>query len=66
MTWRETDTILEINASPQRLDLSAEVLRPVHDIMVTINTDAHHIDNLELMKYGVATAQKPLSIKTES
>lgn len=55
---RETGTILEINANPQRLDLSAEVLRPVHDIMVTINTDAHHIDNLELMKYGVATAQK--------
>lgn len=55
---RETGTILEINANPQRLDLSAEVLRPVHDIMVTINTDAHHIENLELMKYGVATAQK--------
>ncbi|VEG64707.1 DNA polymerase X family [Staphylococcus condimenti] len=55
---RETGTILEINANPQRLDLSAEVLRPVHDIMITINTDAHHIENLELMKYGVATAQK--------
>ncbi|RZI00300.1 DNA polymerase/3'-5' exonuclease PolX, partial [Staphylococcus condimenti] len=42
---RETGTILEINANPQRLDLSAEVLRPVHDIMITINTDAHHIEN---------------------
>lgn len=55
---KETDTILEINANPLRLDLSAEVLRHQKDIMVTINTDAHHIDNLELMQYGVATAQK--------
>lgn len=55
---KETGTILEINANPLRLDLSAEVLRHEHDLMVTINTDAHHIDHLELMKYGVATAQK--------
>lgn len=56
---KETGTILEINANPLRLDLSVEALRHHHqDIMVTINTDAHHIDNLELMKYGIATAQK--------
>ncbi|WP_412521601.1 DNA polymerase/3'-5' exonuclease PolX [Staphylococcus simulans] len=55
---KATDTILEINANPLRLDLSAEVLRHHQDIIVTINTDAHHIDNLELMKYGIATAQK--------
>lgn len=55
---KETGTILEINANPLRLDLSAEALRHHQDIMVTINTDAHHIDHLELMKYGVATAQK--------
>lgn len=55
---KETGTILEINANPLRLDLSAEALRHHQDIMVTINTDAHHIDNLELMKYGIATAQK--------
>lgn len=55
---KETGTILEINANSLRLDLSAEALRHHQDIMVTINTDAHHIDNLELMKYGIATAQK--------
>lgn len=55
---KETGAILEINANPLRLDLSAEALRHHQDIMVTINTDAHHIDNLELMKYGIATAQK--------
>lgn len=25
---------------------------------LTINTDAHHVDHLEFMKYGIATAQK--------
>lgn len=26
--------------------------------MITINTDAHHIDHFDFMKYGVGTAQK--------
>lgn len=55
---RETGTVLEINANPKRLDLSADVLRQHPDLMVTINTDAHHINHLNFMKYGVATAQK--------
>lgn len=55
---RETGTVLEINANPKRLDLSADVLRQNPDLMVTINTDAHHVDHLNFMKYGVATAQK--------
>ena len=55
---RETGTVLEINANPKRLDLSADVLRQNPDLMVTINTDAHHVDHLSFMKYGVATAQK--------
>ena len=28
------------------------------NIKLTINTDAHHVDHLDFMKYGVATAQK--------
>ncbi|QLK85775.1 DNA polymerase/3'-5' exonuclease PolX [Staphylococcus sp. 17KM0847] len=55
---KETGTLLEINANPKRLDLSSEILRQYPDIMVTINTDAHHIDHLSFMQYGVATAQK--------
>lgn len=55
---RETGTVLEINANPKRLDLSADILHQHPDLMVTINTDAHHVDHLEFMKYGVATAQK--------
>ncbi|QTN14367.1 DNA polymerase/3'-5' exonuclease PolX [Staphylococcus pseudintermedius] len=55
---RETGTVLEINANPKRLDLSAEVLRQNPGLKVTINTDAHHVDHLNFMNYGIATAQK--------
>jgi DNA polymerase (family 10) len=54
----ETNTILEINANPKRLDLNADVVKKHPNVQLTINTDAHHVDHLEFMKYGVATAQK--------
>ncbi|MEB7433957.1 DNA polymerase/3'-5' exonuclease PolX [Staphylococcus pasteuri] len=54
----ETNTILEINANPKRLDLNAQTVRQYPNVKLTINTDAHHTDHLEFMKYGVATAQK--------
>ncbi|WP_436861279.1 DNA polymerase/3'-5' exonuclease PolX [Staphylococcus caeli] len=54
----ETNTILEINANPKRLDLNAETLKKYPNVKLTINTDAHHVDHLSFMKYGVATAQK--------
>lgn len=55
---RETNTVLELNANPQRLDLNADVLKNNPDLMITINTDAHHIYHFDFMKYGVGTAQK--------
>lgn len=54
----ETNTILEINANPKRLDLNADTVKKHPNIQLTINTDAHHVEHLEFMKYGVATAQK--------
>lgn len=54
----ETNTIMEINANPKRLDLNAETVKKYPNVKLTINTDAHHIDHLDFMKYGVATAQK--------
>lgn len=62
---RQTGTVLEINANPKRLDLSAEVLRQNPDLMVSINTDAHHTRHLDFMKFGIATAQKGF-VKKES
>lgn len=49
---------MEINANPKRLDLNAETVRKYPNVTLTINTDAHHVDHLDFMKYGVATAQK--------
>ncbi len=57
-TAQKTNTILEINAHPMRLDLSSDVLKQYSDIKLVINTDAHAIDQLDLMKYGVSTAIK--------
>ena len=59
----ETNTILEINANPYRLDLNAKSFVNIQKVELTINTDAHHTNHLDFMKYGVATAQKDLSIK---
>ncbi|WP_414050311.1 DNA polymerase/3'-5' exonuclease PolX [Macrococcus animalis] len=55
---KETNTILEINAHPMRLDLSADILRQYPELQLTINTDAHAINQLDLMPYGVGTAIK--------
>ncbi|SKA04765.1 DNA polymerase/3'-5' exonuclease PolX [Selenihalanaerobacter shriftii] len=56
----ETETILEINASPQRLDLSSEHLRLAKEAgaKIVINTDAHNTQQLDNIKFGVYNARK--------
>lgn len=56
----ETGTILELNANPNRLDLSAEWLKKAQDIgvKIAINTDAHRFDMLDHMPIGVKTARR--------
>jgi DNA polymerase (family 10) len=55
-----TNTILEINAHPQRLDLrDVHVRRALNlGVKIAINTDAHHGDHFDFLHYGVATAQR--------
>lgn len=57
---RETNTALELNANPNRLDLSPPNLRKAQEagVTVVINTDAHSIDMLEHMPVGVSSAKK--------
>ncbi|MFD1039573.1 DNA polymerase/3'-5' exonuclease PolX [Virgibacillus byunsanensis] len=57
---KQTNTALEINANPNRLDLSAEWVREALGAGVTmaVNTDAHDYHMLEDMKYGVGVARK--------
>lgn len=56
----EYNTALEINASPQRLDLNAEWARKVKKAggKISINTDAHHYKEYSDMEIGVATARR--------
>ncbi len=51
---------LEINASPERLDLSGPLIRSARakGARFTISTDAHHPKHLGLMRYGVVTARR--------
>ena len=51
---------LEINASPERLDLSAQMARAAkaRGARFTISTDAHHPKHLLGMRFGVTTAKR--------
>jgi DNA polymerase (family 10) len=51
---------LEINASPERLDLSGAMVRTAKakGARFTISTDAHHPKHLGSMRYGVVTARR--------
>lgn len=55
-----TDTVLEINSSPDRLDLNDFMVRRANDlgIKIAINTDAHDKEALTDMKYGVWVARR--------
>jgi DNA polymerase (family X) len=51
---------LEINASPERLDLNGALVRTAKakGARFTISTDAHHPKHLASMRYGVAMARR--------
>jgi DNA polymerase (family 10) len=54
------DTILEINANPQRLDLRGRAVQTAIDAGATIaiNTDAHATASFEFVRFGVHTARR--------
>jgi len=57
---KETNTALELNANPHRLDLSYEHLRKAEEagVKLVINTDAHNLEMLDDMEIGVGIARK--------
>ncbi len=56
----EHNTAIEINANPLRLDLDWSYGNKARAVgmMTSINPDAHNIDGIDLMKYGVKIARK--------
>ncbi len=63
---KETNTALELNANPNRLDLSAENIRKAQSngVKIMINTDAHKMETLDHMEIGVSAAKKGWIKKT--
>ncbi len=57
---KQTGTILEINSSPERLDLRGIYIRraKAEGVKMIINTDAHQKEQLNLMEYGVSMARR--------
>lgn len=55
-----TGTALEVNASPERLDLPDEMARAAlaYGVKLAISTDSHATVHLDHMHLGVATAQR--------
>ncbi len=55
-----TNTVLEINSSPDRLDLNDLMAQKAKEmgIKMVIDTDAHDKEALEDIKYGVWTARR--------
>jgi DNA polymerase (family 10) len=53
-----TGTALEVNGSPERLDLSEEHLRVAsrHGVMLSFGSDSHGPGHLPNMRFSVATA----------
>jgi len=57
---KEFSVILEINSSPDRLDLKDINIRKAKNLGVKmiINTDAHHKNQLALIEFGIAQARR--------
>lgn len=57
---RDTKTFLEINAFPDRLDLNDVYIRVAKErgASFAIGTDAHSLDHLRYIRFGVATARR--------
>jgi DNA polymerase (family 10) len=55
-----TKTMLEINANPDRRDLSELHARAAAEagVMLVINTDSHRVGGFRVARYGIATARR--------
>ncbi len=66
-TAKATGTILEINSSPERLDLRDIYIRRAKNegVKMIINTDSHRKEQLNLMEYGISMARRGWAEKSD-
>jgi len=64
---KENNRALEINAAPQRLDLTDVLVREAvkKEIKLFIDTDSHATDQMDLMQYGVSVARRGWATKRD-
>lgn len=57
---RERGCVLELNAQPDRLDLSDTFCRMAREegVLISIDTDAHATQELEFMRFGIGQARR--------
>ncbi|MBM7571977.1 DNA polymerase/3'-5' exonuclease PolX [Aquibacillus albus] len=57
---KDTGTVLELNANPNRFDLSASWVKLAQEmgVSIAVNTDAHSYQTLDFMEIGVGIARK--------
>jgi len=62
-----SNTAMEINANPIRLDLNAELVRRAIDagVKLAIGTDAHTPEHFDFMPFGVLTARRGWATKED-
>ena len=55
-----TNTMLEINAAPDRRDLNEIHARAAAEagVLIVVDSDAHSVPNLDLMRFGIMTARR--------
>lgn len=60
LTAKRLNKVLEINAQPERMDLSDIYCKMAKDagVKMAISTDAHSISQMEYMKYGMGQARR--------
>ena len=65
---KEFKVILEINSSPDRLDLKDSNIRKAKNagVKMIINTDAHHKNQLNLIKFGISQARRGWAEKKDT
>lgn len=66
-TAKKTGAALEINAYPDRLDLKDEYIRKcvISGVRLSISSDAHSVDHLPYLEWGIAQARRGWAQKTD-
>ncbi|MBI3274069.1 MAG: PHP domain-containing protein, partial [Candidatus Colwellbacteria bacterium] len=64
---KQHDKILEVNATPDRLDLPDDLIKMAvrSGVKLIINSDSHDVSQLDFMKFGVWTARRGWARKND-